>query len=155
MFTASIFERSDFDDGETLSKESPNLTTCITYVTARYVPGYHSLRVSLKERVISFMQSTFLQASTSPEKQLQDLQALIILYMFGRSGATERFSDSSSDVGFWSIKATCEAYALRMSLHRTAEPLVARLRARHSIQRSDNHVKLYLYWLWLFSTSHQ
>lgn len=68
----------------------------------------------MKQRVISFMQSTLTQASTSPEKQLQDLQALIILYMFGRSGAIEILPDSSSNVDFWSIKATCEAYALRM-----------------------------------------
>lgn len=155
LFTASIFEPSDFNDSETLSRGSPNLILCIAYVTARYVPGYQNLRVSLKARVASFLQSTLIHASLHSEKQLQDLQALIILYMFSRSGAIERFSDSSSNVDFWSIKATCEAHALRMNLHRIAESVHARLRAGHSIQRTDNCVKLYLYWLWLFSTSHQ
>ncbi|XPS80069.1 hypothetical protein M3J09_012031 [Ascochyta lentis] len=76
--------------------------------------------------------------------------------MFTRSGAIERTADQhSSSVDFWSVKATCEVQALRMALHRTAESLCKRLRAGDGIRRSDDLVKLYLYQLWLFSTSHQ
>jgi hypothetical protein len=150
-----IFDQADFSDSQALIRGSPNLTMCIAYVTARYVPGYHNLRVSLGARITLFMQSTWTQANQSFEQQLRDFQALIILYMFSRAVAIERFSDGTSNVDFWSIKATCEAYALRMNVHRTAERLLAHLDAGHGLQRLDDNVKLYLYWLWLFSTSHQ
>jgi hypothetical protein len=158
LLTAPILVPDDYNDVDALMRDSPNLIHSIVYVASRFIPGYQELRESLASSIASFLRGSWITSFQSSEEQASNMHALLILYIFSRSGAVERSCGSEviqSGVNFWSIKLACEAYAVHIGLHRTVDAIHAAWRSSTVLGRTDVRVRLYLYWLWLFATSHQ
>jgi hypothetical protein len=84
------------------------------------------------------------------------LKALIVLYAYADLPGSSLDTDSSSpyNIPLWPIKSLVEAYALRLSLHRSVQGLKSdMLSSTGNILESSNFQK-YLYWLWLFTSAH-
>jgi hypothetical protein len=156
LVTAPLLIAADYEDAAKLIEQSPDLVTCIVYVTSKYVPGYAHLRTTLMSKISDFMQNLPSQNANSLTDQLTNMKALIILYLFTRTTAIQQKSEpASASSFFWSIKSSCETYALLIGLHRSVDAVSATVREGLVLQRTDVCIQLYLCWLWLFSACHQ
>jgi hypothetical protein len=135
----------------------PNLVLCISYVTARYIPGYEEVRKSLVPAILTVLQTAFTPATRDIEDELATMQAFIILYVFQRGSVLEKTSESSAvdEISFWSAKTTCEAFAMHINLHRAVGSVKKELEMGRNLNRTDTSTRKYLYWLWLYTISHQ
>lgn len=143
---------------EKLLKMHPDLVACILYITSRYVSGYQELREALTNIVTSFLRSVLLSTgTTTKEQEYINLQALMILYIFTRSGAVEKQSllKDASEISFWTIKTTCEAFSMQIGLHRSTDELNSYLRTGSLRDRHHMSVRFYISWIWMFAASHQ
>jgi hypothetical protein len=107
--------------------------------------------------IMHFLQIVLGKREDDAQAEMANLQALIILYIFTRSSVMDS-SSTTSDMGginFWLIKATAEAYALQIGLHRIVDKVKQQLCSAGSLKRLDNCVRKYLCWLWLHNLSHQ
>ncbi|RDL39159.1 uncharacterized protein BP5553_03499 [Venustampulla echinocandica] len=156
LVTVPILIPADYEDGERLIATYPNLVSCISYVTARYIPGYEEVRDCLVPVVSAFLQTAYNTKAANAEEELATMQALIILYVFARSNVIERPSESifSNNISFWSIKAACEMLAMQLRLHRSSDGIRRQLQLGNPLKRNDTCVRKYLYWLWLYTTAH-
>ena len=148
--------QTDYKNPEKLIADHPILVSCICYVTARYVLGYEKIRDSLHSVVLDFLQSVFSIKLASQEDELAILQALLILYVFARVNAAVARTEAnfSNQISYWSIKSTCEAFAMHANLHRAAGYLNLQNNAGIPLMRHDLWTLKYLYWLYLFTQSH-
>ena len=123
----------------------------------RYIPGYGDLRRYLVPVVSDFLQGVFDIKLPDIEDEIVAMQSLIILYVFSRSSAVERNSESPfmNKLNFWAIKATCESFATHLNLHRSADAIKREIESGRVFKRTDHCVRKYLYWLWLYTTSHK
>jgi hypothetical protein len=155
--TAPVLLADDYNDAETLMTSYPNLVLCIVYVTSRYLPGYQELQAVLEPSISSFLQFLLCSKAANGEEEFANMQALITLYIFTRLSTVERNdrSKSSSGINFWSIKSTCEVYAVKINLHRAVQTLEVCWRSGTMPSREDKRIKLYLCWLWLFTICHE
>lgn len=157
LLTVPILMPSDYSDSESLMTNQPNLVSCISYVTAKYIPGYEQVRKSLIPAITMFLQTVFATARSDTREESSNIQALIILYVFTRGQSMERSQDSSnsSELSFWLTKTTCEAFAMCTNLHRAVDGVKRQLQSGVPLNITDICVRKYLYWLWLFTASHQ
>jgi hypothetical protein len=157
LATIPVLIASDYQDARQLIEQFPDLVACISYVTARYIPGYSDLRQLLMPMVTKFLQSAVGRYGQRPKEDMATMQALIILYVFSRSSAVENNSESPfiDELNFWSIKATCETFATLINLHMTADAIKRGLDKGRVLKRTDADIRKYLYWLWLYTTAHK
>jgi hypothetical protein len=157
LLTAPVLMVEDvFEPGRLLSTH-PMLAACVIYITSRYISGYHELRESLRPIIMCFLEMAPITSSGSSEEKMGNMQALLILYIYSRSGSVAQVGNgaATSDLGFWLIKGSCEAYALHINLHRAVDHVTAHWRSGAPLRRDTKYVQQYLYWLWMFTTSHQ
>ncbi|KFX95781.1 hypothetical protein O988_05637 [Pseudogymnoascus sp. VKM F-3808] len=156
LVTIPILIPADYEDTQNLITRYPNLASCISYVTVKYIPGYAEVRNHLMPVISAFLQTALNTEAASVEEELTTMQALIILYVFTRSNVIEKKSESTSlnEVSFWLIKATCETFAMHSKLHRAIDGIKHQLKLERPLQRTDTSIRKYLYWLWLYTTSH-
>ena len=143
----------DYADFQSLISRYPGLVYCICYVTARFVPGYEEVRQNLVPAVSNFLHAVFTRRKYDEDEELATMQALIILHVYARGDTME--TSSESPINYWSLKATCEAFAMHINLHRSADDMRKRSGEANVLRRSDTCTKKYLYWLWLYASSQQ
>ncbi len=147
----------DYSHARSLISRQPNLVYCICYVTARFVPGYEELRNTLTSAVSRFLQTVFNTKKDDGEGDLANMQALIILYVFARGSLLETSAHSpfGTEISYWPIKATCEAFAMHINLHRAVDFVKQREKTGNPLERRDLWTRKYLYWLWIYNSSQQ
>ena len=152
-----LLKPTDFDDTRDLIANQSVLVTCISYVTARFVPGYEGYRKGLIPEVLNILQSVLSQQISGIEEELSILKGLIILYIFAHDwNSSGNAAPGSADrITYWNIKATCEAFAVRIKVHQAVTHVVQEVKAGKAIDRSNPGLNKYLFWLWFYTVAQQ
>jgi hypothetical protein len=145
--TISILDPEDFKDVDKLMTHHPDLVTCISFVTTRYIAGYQKYREKIKVYITELLQASFDYQHQSDAEQIRTMESLMILYAFAPS--------TISQPSFDFVRAACEAYATKIGLHRAVDPVKQLVAAGVELSRDDLKVKRYLYRIWLYIMSHQ
>jgi hypothetical protein len=61
---------------------SPYLVSCISYITARFIPGYQEARRNLAPVVVNFLHTSYTAKIRNVDDELVIMQALLILKVF-------------------------------------------------------------------------
>jgi hypothetical protein len=147
MQAISILDPEDFMDVNRLMAQHPDLVSCISYVTTRYIPGYQKYRDRNKTYITEFLQASFDHQHQSDAEQIRTMESLMILYAFAPS--------TISQPSFAFIRAACEAYATKIGLHRAVDAVRQLVANGTELSKNDIQVKRYMYWIWLYIISHQ
>jgi hypothetical protein len=152
-----ILSPEDFDDISTMLRERKALVQCVCYVTARFVPGGSAIRDTLYRPVSELLLGTCDTNRSTPTQSLALLQALIVLYAYAQAVPTtvQGSQTPSKDLLYWRIKTFTEAHAIQLFLHRSVEGLRAAVASQEPQISSSYCYKMYTYWLWLYTMSHQ
>ena len=147
----------DLDETSSMLKDQAPLLYAICYVTARTVPGSKSIR----EKLVPYVSDIFKGTSSARGNEtysLGILKAMMILYAYAeaRKQRLGRDAYGPTDVlDFWRLKALTELQAIHLGLHRSVESLRAAVAAGVSSITRTHEYKMYTYWLWLYTMSHQ
>jgi hypothetical protein len=152
-----ILGPEDFDDIPTMLRQRKALVQCVCYVTARFVPGGSAIRDKLYRPVSELLLGTSDTLRSTPTQSLALLQALIVLYAYAQAVPTT-IDDSQlppKDLLYWRIRTFTEAHAIQLFLHRSIEGLRAAVASQERQISTSYCYKMYTYWLWLYTMSHQ
>lgn len=143
------------------------LATAISFVTAKFIPGYNTLRERLAPQLSQWVQEKIdpqpepyeNETEAQQEAHITNLQIFIVLCTYSRGYAVQsgRTSETASTgaLKFFTIKAASESYARQIGLHIVGQKLAMALRTGKALQRNDTEVQKYLCWMSLYCTSHQ
>ncbi|KAG9232376.1 hypothetical protein BJ875DRAFT_81774 [Amylocarpus encephaloides] len=155
---SKLITSDDFPNALDLMSNYSDLTTCICYVTSRYVPGYTELRTRLKASVTRFVQNVLIAKRDSGKNDLATMRALLILYIWASASATDQFSNNRKplpdEINYWLIKTATEGFAMHALLPRINDWIKHRMRSKEHPKHIDDSVQRYMYWLWLYVKSH-
>lgn len=146
---------ADFSDLQHLIARSRHLVSCVSYVTAQYIPGYRDVGDNLTAAILDFLQMTYTAEMRNEAEEVATMQALIIICAFTRWTVVQKRSSSRRVVDFYYIKATTETFARRIHLHHSATRLKRDLTAGNTPSKYAFCTTRYMYWLWLYTLSHQ
>ena len=136
--------------------EKRALVQCVSYVTARFVPGGSAIRDKLFKPISDLLLGLSETQASTASQSLALLQGLIVLYAYAPAvpAATEEPQSHSKELLYWRIKTFTEAHAIQLFIHRAIEGLRAAIAAQDSQISSSYCYKMYTYWLWLYTMSH-
>lgn len=147
----------DLADLPKVVRQRQDFAYCIAFVTSRFVPGCKQLRTALAQRVLSISRLAFGSVSDDPHEQWALLQCIAVLYAYASSSnADPDLGDilPAGELSHWSLKASIETLALRISLHRSAEHVSRLVANGENLSDRNIHFRRYMLWLWLFTISH-
>lgn len=152
-----ILGPEDFGDISTLLIERKALVQCVCYVTARFVPGGSAIRDKLFLLISDLLLGASETQKPTASHSLALLQGLIVLYAYAQAVPTaiEGAQSPSKALLYWRIKAFTEAHATQLFLHRSIEGLKTAVAAQEPHISTSYCYKMYTYWLWLYTMSHQ
>jgi hypothetical protein len=143
----------DFEDIPSLIQKGGHLSDCICYVTARYLPGGKAIRKRLFPAISRILRTKFRELGRDDDDNLRALQALLVLYAY--TDSTSIFSKTEDVVSeecllFWPLKGLIEAFAARLSLHRSVEDVQRAMNNREANIPKSNAYRSYTYWLYIY-----
>lgn len=152
-----IFDPEDFEDFPSILAEQKPLVQCVCYVTARFVPGGNAIRDKLFRTISDLLLGTSETENSTASHSLAVFQGLIVLYAYAQAvpAVIEGTQSPSKDLLYWRIKTSTEAYAIQLFIHRSIEGLRTAVAAQEPQISSSYCYKMYTYWIWLYTMSHQ
>lgn len=149
----------DLDNSADILARHRNFAICVSYATAKAVPGGAIIRARLLPSILtlvrSFITDHLLEDS---EQSLKTLQGLLLLYAYTEIPTAAQGPKSETEVQselmFWPLKSLTESYAQRLRCHRSVEGVRAALKAEHGGLAKLTVFKMYSCWIWLFTMSH-
>jgi hypothetical protein len=138
-------------------RERKPLVQCVCYVAARFVPGGSAIRDRLFREISEIILSSPDALNSTTLHPLALLQALSVLYAYAQAVPTssEGAHAPLKDLMYWRIKTFTETYATQLCLHRSIERLRAAVASNEPQISTSVSYKMYTYWLWLYTMSHQ
>ncbi len=147
----------DLKDINYLMTKKRQLVHCICFVTARFAPGGKQSRSKMVPIISAILSDKSFITKGDFDAEWTMLQALSVLYAYRQTPAptTNIQSYQSEEVPQWPIKAFVESYATHLSVHRAVEGVKSAVRTGATNIPATRAYQKYIYWLWLFTMSHQ
>lgn len=154
MSQIPLLTAADIQNVTDLIQHRRHLAHAIAFVTARFVPGAHSIRTRLKPYILTILASKYKPIPRDEDSLLTQLQVFAILYAYAPPHSSDADFEINHELSRWAVKSSVEMFALRVSLHRSVDDLRKALEQGKSVGTTTFEVRKYLSWLWLFIMSH-
>jgi hypothetical protein len=135
-----------------------NLAICVSYVTAKFVPGASSVRRRLFPAVLGLVQRFLTEDIRDDAQGVPTLNGLMLLLAYSdipaNAASTVAEDNVERELMFWPLKSLTESYAVRIQCHRAVQHLNTAIE-RGQVGLSDTPAfKKYCCWIWLFNMAH-